>query len=164
LTPCGPGEPSHGSAGNELIIMKTVSGLRFTKLGMGVLVLASLCGCAHTPAHSQHMTEDCDALARKVADEQNSFVTRVKAIREQHILMREYDRQMIDALAVHRTALKSTILTDSSAEEGVGGCAGPRLEQMRREALQEMVRLQGFLDTFRRGLQDDPAETFIDAH
>jgi hypothetical protein len=55
------------------------------------------------------------------------------------------------------------LLTDSSADEGVAGCSGQQLEDLRKEAVQEMNRLQGFLNTFRRALQEDPAGVFIDA-
>jgi len=70
---------------------------------------------------------------------------------------------MIALLDERRTAIRSTLLTDASADEGVSGCSGQQLEDLRREALQEMVRLQGFLVTFRRALREDPAGVFIDA-
>jgi len=130
---------------------------------LGLLVLASQCDCARSRAQTQQVAEACGVLAQSVANQENSFVGRARATRGTHILLRDYDRQMIALLEERRAAIRSTLLTESSADEGVSGCSGQQLEDLRQDALEEMVRLQGFLDTFRRGLQEDPAGVFIDA-
>ena len=131
---------------------------------MGVLlVLATQCDCARSHAQSQRMTQACGILAQSVANQESAFVARVQAVRGRHILLREYDRQMIALIEERRRSLQATLLTDSSADEGAAGCSGQQLEDLRSEAIQEMVRLQGFLATFRKGLREDPAGVFIDA-
>jgi hypothetical protein len=130
---------------------------------LGFLVLASQCDCARSHAQTQHVAQACALLAQSTANQESTFVDRAQAIRGTHILLQEYDRQMIALIEERRTAIRSTLLTDSSADEGVSGCSGQQLEDLRKEAVQEMNRLQGFLNTFRRALQEDPAGVFIDA-
>ena len=136
---------------------------RCLQFAIGLLVLASQCDCSRSRAQTQHATEACGILEQSVADQESTFVARAQAIRGTHILLRDYDSQMIALLEERRADIRSTLLTDSSADEGVSGCSGQQLEDLRQDALEEMVRLQGFLDTFRRGLQEDPAGVFIDA-
>lgn len=149
--------------------MNTINPLnrRFTPLcvplAMGVLVLASQCGCARSSAQPQHVTEACRILSQSMTDQESAFVARVQAIRKTHILLREYDRRMIALLEEHRTAIKSALLTDASADEGVSGCSGRQLEELRREALDKMVWLQSSLNTLRLSLREDPATVYIDA-
>jgi hypothetical protein len=133
------------------------------QFALGLLVVASQCDCARSHAQTQHVAEACAILAQSTANQENTFVARAQAIRGTHILLQEYDRQMIALLEERRTAIRSTLLTDSSADDGVAGCSGQQLEDLRKEALQEMNRLQSFLNTLRRALQEDPAGVFIDA-
>jgi hypothetical protein len=133
------------------------------QLAVGLLVLAAQCDCVRSHAQTQHVAEACGILAQSMANQESTFVARAQAIRGTHILLRDYDSQMIALLDERRAAIRSTLLTDSSADEGVAGCSGQQLEDLRKEALQEMNRLQSFLNTFRRALQDDPAGVFIDA-
>ena len=136
---------------------------RCLQFAIGLLVLAAQCDCSRSRAQDRHVTEACGTLAQSMANQESTFVARAQAIRGTHILLRDYDSQMIALLEERRADIRSTLLTDSSADEGVSGCSGQQLEDLRREALQEMVRLQGFLDTLRRGLREDPAGVFIDA-
>jgi hypothetical protein len=137
--------------------------LRCAQFAIGLLVLASQCDCSRSRAQDRHVAEACGILAQSMANQESTFVARAQAIRGTHLLLPDYDRQMIALLEERRTAIRSTLLTDASADEGVSGCSGRPLEDLRREAQQEMVRLQGFLDTFKRALREDPAEVFIDA-
>jgi hypothetical protein len=136
---------------------------RCVPFAIGLLVLASQCDCARSRAQTQRATQACAILAQSMANQENTFVARAQAIRGTHILLRDYDRQMIALLEERRTAIRARLLTDSSADEGVAGCSGQQLDDLRKEVLQEMNRLQGFLNTFRRALQEDPAGVFIDA-
>ena len=137
--------------------------LRCMPIALGLLVLASQCDCARSGAQTQHVTQACAVLAQSVTNQQNTFLARAQAIRGTHILLQDYDRQMIALIEERRAALRSTLLTDSSADEGVAGCAGQPLEDLRQDAVQEMNRLQSFLNTLRQALQEDPGGVFIDA-
>ena len=136
---------------------------RCMPIALGLLVLASQCDCARSGAQTQYPTEACAVLAQSATNRENTFVARAQAIRKTHILLQDYDRQMIALIEEHRADLRSTVLTDSSADEGVAGCSGQPLKDLRLDALQEMNRLQSFLNTLRRALQEDPAGVFIDA-
>lgn len=143
-------------------LLKRESGLRCVHFVIGLLVLTSLCSCARSRAQSQNAPEACRALAQSMANQERNFVARAQTIREQHILLRDYDLQMIAVLNERRKSLVSTVLTDASADEGVAGCSGQELENLRLQALQETVLLQRYLDNFKRELQEDPPGVFID--
>jgi hypothetical protein len=143
--------------------LKRAFSLRCVQFATGVLVLAALCGCARSRAQPRQLTEGCGALAQSMANEESAFVARAQAIRERHILLRDYDRQMIALLDERRKSIESRLLTAASADEGVSGCSGQQLESLRTNALQEMVLLQNYVNTFRRGLEEDPAGVFIDS-
>ena len=98
--------------------------LRCAQFVIGLLVLASQCDCSRSRAQTQHATEACGILAQSMANQESTFVARAQAIRGTHILLRDYDSQMIALLEERRTAIRSTLLTDASADEGVAGCSG----------------------------------------
>jgi len=129
---------------------------------LGFLVLAFLPGCSSPRQPPPRVTEACAALAKTVANQENAFVARVQAIRVQHILVQDYDRQMIAALNERRAALLSTALTEVSVNEDLSGCSGKPLADLRLQAKEEIARLQGFLNTFHRALKEDPEGVFID--
>ena len=143
--------------------LKRTFSLRCVPFATGLFVLASLCGCARSGAQPRQPAEACGELARTMANQESAFVARARAIRERHILLRDYDRQMIALLDERRKSIESMLLTASSADESVSGCSGRQLESLRIDALQEMVLLQDYLNTFRRGLQKDPAGVFVDS-
>lgn len=101
-------------------------------------------------------------LSQSMASQENTFVARALAIRKTRILLVDYDRQMIELITQRRQAIQSALLTDASADAGVSGCSGQKLQDMRLAAEQQMFQLQGFLNTFRRGLQEDPGGVYVD--
>ena len=120
-------------------------------------------GCS-TPKRGPHgESAACMELAKTFAAQEKAFVDRVKAIRAEHLLLRDYDLQMIDAIARRREALQATKLTEMSVTEDVAGCSGEPLEEMRRRAQDEMVNLRAFLNDFNRALRAGPPDVFIDA-
>ena len=143
--------------------LKRGFGRRCVQFALGLLVLASQCGCGRSDAQTRLVTEACGILAQSMANRESAFEARAKAIREAHILLQDYDRQMIALLDERRAAIRSTLHMDSSADEGVRGCFGQPLEHLRQNALEEMLQLQGFLNTLRRALQEDPAGVYVDA-
>jgi len=136
---------------------------RCVQFATGFLALASLCGCTRSQAQPRQSTETCGALAQSMVSRESAFVARAQAIRGQRILLRDYDRQMIALLDERRKSIESTLLTAASPDPSVSDCSGRQIESLRTEALQEMVKIQGYLNTFRRGLQEDPAGVFLEA-
>jgi hypothetical protein len=128
----------------------------------GLLALAGLVGCSSPRQLRPHGAETCAKLENTLADQENAFVARVRATRERHILLVDYDREMIAALTARRAALEATALADTSANEEIGGCSGKPLADLRVQAQEEMTRLQRFLNTFQRAVKEDPAGVFID--
>jgi hypothetical protein len=115
-------------------------------------------------AQSQQVPDACVILAQSLANREDSFIARARVIRGQHILLRDYDQQMIELLNEQRSAIQSTLLTDATVDEGVSGCYGQQLQAMRIEALQKMSQLQHFIFDFKRGLDEDSPVVFIDAN
>jgi hypothetical protein len=93
---------------------------------------------------------------------ESNFLVRAKAIREQHLLLQEYDRQMIAALTLRRAEIASTSLMELSVSEEIAGCSGRQLDELRRQAREEMSSLQTYLSTLTRALRDDPQGVFVD--
>jgi hypothetical protein len=131
-------------------------------LALAFLALGFLAGCSRPRPPSPGVPEACADLAKTMANQENAFVARVQAIRKQHILLQDYDRQMIAALEERRAALQSTALTGLSVKEDLAGCSGKALADLRLQAREEMMRLQDFLNTFHRALNKDPKGVFID--
>ena len=121
-----------------------------------------MCCCARSQAPVQQTAKACGILAQSLANQESAFVARVRAIRATHILLREYDRQMIALLSERRKTIESALLMGTPADLGVSGCSGQELKDLRLEAQNQMRQLQEFLDTFRQGLREDPEGVFID--
>jgi hypothetical protein len=130
---------------------------------MALLAMAFLGGCSRPRVASESENQACANLAKSVANQESSFLTRVQAIRNQHILLQDYDRQMIAAIDERRAALESTSLTDVSSDEDVLGCSGKQLDDLRLQAREEMANLLRYLETFKRAAREDPAGVYIDS-
>ena len=131
-----------------------------------VIVTFILCafssGCAKRAETAELPSPECQALWQTVANQESTFVKRVKDIRSQHLLMREYDQRMIDAITERRDALQSTTLMGMSVSTEIAGCKGKQLEDMQRNAQRQMVDLRVYLGTFKQALKFDPPDTYID--
>ena len=105
----------------------------------------------------------CSQLSQKLERQGDAFVTRLQQIRQGHIELREYDRQMIAALKSRREELAGALFKSDTWREGVAGCTGKPLADLKRTAADERQRLQGFLTTFEKALREDPPGEFIDS-
>jgi hypothetical protein len=136
--------------------------LHCLRLAPGLMAVALMAGCYSARPSARSTPEACAALVQALNNQRSSFVARVKSIRSQHILVLDYDRQMIAALNKRRAELESTALLAMSVNDDVSGCSGEQLSDLRREAHEEMTSLQSFLTTFNRALKEDPAGVYID--
>jgi hypothetical protein len=121
-----------------------------------------LAACSSPSQNAAANTAACNALAKSLADQEQIFVTQAQAIRAQHLLLQDYDRQMIDAINARRKAIQATRLTELSVSDEVAGCSGQQLDDLRDRAQVEMSNLRGYLNDFNRALKYDPAGIFID--
>jgi hypothetical protein len=124
-----------------------------------MLVLGACSGPSRNAAAN---TAACNALAKSLTDQEQSFVTQAQAIRAKHVLLQDYDREMIDAIDARRRAIQATKLTELSVSDVVDGCSGPELDNLRYRAQVEMSNLRAYLNDFNRALKTDPAGIFID--
>jgi hypothetical protein len=118
--------------------------------------------CSRTPRNTVQNAAACKALAGAMADQQQEFVDRAKSIRSGHVLLQDYDREMIGAISDRRKALQGTKLTELSVSDEVAGCSGQQLDDLRYQAQQELASLRDYLNDFNRALKSDPADVFID--
>ena len=102
-------------------------------------------------------------LAQTIADQENTFVARAQLIRGQHILLQDYDRQMIAVITERRDVLLATKLTELSVSDEVDGCSGKQLDDLRYRAQEELANLRSYLKDFNLALKTDPEGVFIDA-
>ena len=120
-------------------------------------------GCTATKRDAAANAAACSALSKTLSDNEQLFVTQAQAIRAKHVLMQDYDRQMISAITERRASLQGTKLTELSVSDEVAGCSGKELEDLRRRAQEEMANLRDYLRDFNLALKSDPAGVFIDA-
>jgi hypothetical protein len=104
----------------------------------------------------------CIALSKTFNDQEDGFIGRAQAIRARHLLVQDYDREMIAALTDQRNALLSTKLTELSVNDEVDGCSGKQLDELRYRAQQELANMRDYINDFNRALKTDPADIFID--
>jgi hypothetical protein len=129
-----------------------------------VTVLAVvLGGCSSPIRDSAANTAACSALSKSLTDQEQAFVARAQEIRAEHVLLQEYDRQMIAAITQRRAALQASKLTELSVSDEVEGCSGSQLDDLRYRAQQEMANLRSYLSDFNRALKTDPDGVYIDA-
>ena len=137
--------------------------MRYLPQACLVTALAAALGACPGPRRSAAANAAaCNALTKTLSLQEEGFVAQAQEIRARHVLLREYDRQMIEAIIERRKALQATQLTELSVAEDVAGCSGPQLEDLRYRALQEMANLRDFLNDFNRALKTDPTGVFID--
>ena len=128
-----------------------------------VAVLAVVLGACTCPKRDDAANSAaCDALTKTLAVQEQTFVTDAQTIRAGHLLLREYDRRMIAAIAARRAAIQATKLTELSVSDEFAGCSGDRLDELRHRAQREMANLRAYLDDFNRALKTDPEDVFID--
>jgi hypothetical protein len=119
-------------------------------------------GCAGQRAVSPKIAHACADLSTRLATLETGFLTRAKTIRDQHLSLQEYDRQMIALLTQRRAEIAATSLTELSVSEEVSGCTGKPLEDLQLRAHEEMSSLQSYLNTFNRALKTDSDTVYID--
>lgn len=137
-------------------------GLRYWKLALVLQAIAFHCACSRAPADSRSAGEACADLAKVVASQGSTFLARAQEIRGQHILLLDYDRQMIAALNQRREALESTKLTEVNDDSSVSGCSGQPLKELQVQARQELNSLMQYLETFKRAVRQDPDGVYLD--
>lgn len=132
--------------------------------GCLTIALAVILGACSSPSReSAANTAACSALSKSLTDQGQAFVARAQFIRAQHLLLQDYDRQMIDAITERRAALQATKLIELSVSDEVAGCSGKQLDDLRYRAQEEMANLRSYLNDFNRALKTDPDGIFIDA-
>jgi hypothetical protein len=120
-----------------------------------VAMVIVMVGCSKQP--TQRTTRACSVLAGSLKGQESAFLDRLGAIRQQHILVREYDRQMIELLASRSAELMR--LTDAKE---VSGCFGKGLEDLQTEASEENVAIYKHVFTFRQALIMDPENVYVE--
>jgi hypothetical protein len=123
----------------------------------------ALAGCSGPRPETAANSAACSALSKNLTDREQAFVARAQAIRAEHVVLQDYDRQMIAAISDRRTELLATKLTELSVSDEVEGCSGKQLDDLRYRAREELANLRSYLDDFNRALKTDPAGVYIDA-
>ena len=125
--------------------------------------LAAILGGCSAPRHDAAANSAaCSALAQNLAGQERAFIARAQAIRAEHVVVQDYDRQMIAAITERRAALQATKLTELSVSDEVAGCSGKELDDLRYRAQRELANLRSYLSDFNRALKTDPDGVYID--
>lgn len=131
-------------------------------LYLAVALSVALGACSSPKRDAAANTAACNALSKTLADQEQIFVTQAQTIRAEHVVLQDYDRQMITAMTNRRAAIQATKLAELSVTEEVAGCSGQQLEDLRRRAQEEMSNLRDYLKDFNRALKTDPDGVYID--
>lgn len=92
---------------------------------------------------------------------EDAFIARVKAIRNRHILVVDYDQQMIEALSAYRDRMRSILDADESVTGTRWRCEGKPLAELKLDQQPKLDRVQGYLLTFRKALSEDPKDVYV---
>jgi hypothetical protein len=130
---------------------------------LAISLAVVLTGCSSPRQETPENSAACSALSKTLTDQEQAFVARAQAIRAEHVLLQDYDRQMIAEITERRNVLQATKLTELSVSDEVEGCSGKQLDDLRYRAQQELANLRSYLNDFNRALKTDPAGVFIDA-
>ena len=136
--------------------------LRCLRAALILLASALMFRCGTHGPSPQEVARSCEDLSVRMIAAERTFLDRAKNIRYQHLLLQDYDRQMIAALTARRNEIQSTSLMEMSVSDEIAGCSGKPLETLRWQAREEMSSLQSFLSEFQRALRSDPDGVFID--
>jgi hypothetical protein len=130
---------------------------------LAVALLVIIGACSGPRRDTAANAAACNALSKALTDQEQMFVIQSQAIRAEHVVLQDYDRQMISAITHRRSALQASKLTELSVSDEVAGCSGKELDDLRSRAQAEMANLRDFLKDFNRALKSDPQGVFIDA-
>jgi len=92
---------------------------------------------------------------------EDAFVAQVKEIRNRHILVVDYDREMIAALTAYRDRMRNIIDEDEAASGKRWHCTGKPLAELKLDQEPKLERVQGYLLTFRKALVEDPKDVYV---
>src|SRR5580698_7458155 len=107
-------------------LLATVRHLPLLCLAAAMAVV--LWACAGPKRDTAATAAACDALSKALTDQEQIFVTQAQSIRAEHVVLQDYDRQMISAITKRRAALQATKLTELSVSDEVAGCSGEQLD------------------------------------
>ena len=89
------------------------------------------------------------------------LAARVKEIRRQHILVVEYDREMIAALTAYRDVMRGLLYDDETSPGSQWRCTGAPLSDLKLAEEPKLERVQRFLGTFERAVREDPSDVYV---
>lgn len=92
---------------------------------------------------------------------EDAFVARVKEIRNRHILVVDYDQEMITALSAYRDRMRSILDADEAVSGTRWRCQGKPLAELKLDQEPKLERVQGYLLTFRKALLEDPKDVYV---
>jgi hypothetical protein len=92
---------------------------------------------------------------------EDAFIARVKEIRNRHILVVDYDQEMIAALSAYRDRMRRILDADESVTGTRWRCEGKPLAELKLDLQPKLDRVQGYLLTFRKALVEDPKDIYV---
>jgi hypothetical protein len=92
---------------------------------------------------------------------EDTFVTRAKEIRNRHILVVDYDQQMIAALSEYRDRMQSVLDEDEAISGTRWRCTGKPLADLKLDERPKFEKVQGYLLTFEKAVKEDPKDVYI---
>jgi hypothetical protein len=126
-----------------------------------VLGMAVSLGCSTPKPNPQGEAAACREVQKMLDKTEDALVNRVKEIRGRRILLVEYDREMIAALTAYRDGMRSILDGDEAVSGTRWHCAGKPLADLRLNQQPKLDRVQGYVLTFQKAVEQDPKDVYV---
>ena len=126
-----------------------------------LLLSAVLAGCSQPRLSTQEVAQACQQIQSQLDSADSDFVAHVREIRNEHILLIDYDRKMIEALTSYRNKVH-TILDDQENGRGNIHCSGNQLTEVEHNESARLRRVGLYLIDFERALKQDPPDAYVE--
>ncbi|HUA58531.1 MAG TPA: hypothetical protein VML19_07250 [Verrucomicrobiae bacterium] len=126
-----------------------------------VILTAGLAGCSQTHLSTQEVAQACQQIQNQLDTADSDFVAHVREIRNEHILLIDYDRKMIGALTGYRNKVRA-ILDEQENGRGSIHCIGDQLTEVEHNESPRLRRVGSYLIDFERALKQDPPNAYVE--
>jgi hypothetical protein len=125
-----------------------------------ILMAAGLGGCAQPEPPAPIAARACQETQSKLDEADDVFVSRVRDIRTQHLLVLDYDHKMIEALTAYREKVR-TILDEEENSRGQYRCSGKLLADVKLGERPRLDKVASYLMDFQRALTQDSPNAYV---
>jgi len=99
-------------------------------------------------------------MEKRLVTAEDEFTEHARVLREQRMLLVDYDRKMIAELTSYHDKIRTILDEDIPASNGCH-CTGKPLADLKHDTNAKLNSLRGFLSDFRKALRSDAPGVYI---